>query len=119
VSFVCSSDGTVDSTRAVSIGLIVTELVLNAIKHAFPTPHSGSTISVSYEASGDEWALAIRDNGIGTGTAASAGAGGLGTAIVAALAAQLGAVVATSSSNTGRNIVIGPNAIVAPIPIAA
>ena len=32
-----AESGRIDSQKAVSLGLIVTELVLNAIKYAFPT----------------------------------------------------------------------------------
>jgi len=119
VSFTSQFQGTVDSTRAVSLGLIVTEMVLNAIKHAFPDPAVRGSIIVSYEASGDEWALAIRDDGIGTGKSPSAGSGGLGTAIVTALASQLSAVVTTTSGDEGRSIVVGPSSREAPLSIAA
>src|SRR5450830_1831841 len=40
--------GTVLSHQAVSIGLIVTELVMNALKHAFPNEKKDAAIVVSY-----------------------------------------------------------------------
>ena len=51
------------SEWAVSFGLIVTELVINALKYAFPTHVSSGHIAVTYEVTGDEWVLAIVDNG--------------------------------------------------------
>jgi two-component sensor histidine kinase len=119
VAFVSSSGGTLDSARAVSIGLIVTELVLNSIKHAFPRPRADAVITVSYEASDSEWTLAVRDNGLGTGASPGLGTGGLGTAIVAALANQLGANITTTSTVHGRTVVLGPGSIAATLPIAA
>ena len=40
---------TVVSHEAVSIGLIVTDLVMNALKHAFPTEKPDAAIVVSYK----------------------------------------------------------------------
>jgi chemotaxis protein methyltransferase CheR len=84
--------GLIGSDKAVSMGLIVTELVINAIKYAFPGDRADALVLVRYESAGDGWVLVVGDNGIG----AAAGApppthGGLGTAIVEALVRQLDA----------------------------
>ena len=57
--------GTAISREAVSIGLIVTELVMNALKHAFPSEKANAAIVVSYKVAGTDWKLTISDNGIG------------------------------------------------------
>ncbi|MFZ0110414.1 MAG: ATP-binding protein, partial [Pseudolabrys sp.] len=57
--------GTAISREAVSIGLIVTELVMNALKHAFPSEKPNAAIVVSYKVAGTDWKLTISDNGIG------------------------------------------------------
>ena len=49
---------------SVSLGLIVTELVINALKHAFPRHRKGE-ILVDYRADGAAWTLSVRDTGIG------------------------------------------------------
>ena len=52
------------SAEAMSIGLIATELVINALKHAFPDS-SGGEILVRYEADGPDWRLSISVDGVG------------------------------------------------------
>ena len=55
----------VSSTEAVSIGLIVTELVINALKHAFGQPSATGVIVVSYEVARASWQLTVSDDGVG------------------------------------------------------
>src|ERR1700732_3355774 len=84
--------GSVTSREAASLGLIVTELVLNAVKHAFPDDKIDHRITVAYDVAGTNWKLSVADNGIGKRTDAFAQArSGLGTSIVKALAQQLDA----------------------------
>ena len=54
----------VGADASVSLGLIVTELVINALKHAFPDRRKGK-ILVDYRAYGTEWTLSVRDDGVG------------------------------------------------------
>jgi two-component sensor histidine kinase len=99
--------GRIDSQKAVSLGLIVTELVLNAIKHAFPAGRAGAFILVTYEIDGDDWKLTVSDNGIGkAGTGTEAPSPGLGTAIVEALVKQLNARIDAESGSAGTNIAV-------------
>jgi len=98
--------GSALSSQAVSIGLIVTELLLNAVKHAFPGDRSG-TIRVSYHAHDPEWRLSVSDDGVGTGSeTARPPPTGLGTSIVDALAHQLESRVETSSGPQGMTVSI-------------
>ena len=93
--------GTAVSGQAVSIGLIVTELLINAVKHAFPPGRAG-TVSVRYKASGSAWHLSVSDDGIGRfGKDGQLVTPGLGTSIVEALAQQLGARVEIKSGPSG------------------
>ncbi len=55
----------IGSEQTVSLGLIVTELVINLIKYAFPVSKAGDAIDVDYGASGTDWTLVVSDNGIG------------------------------------------------------
>lgn len=52
-----SADDSVTTAEiSVSLGLIVTELVINALKHAFPGPAQQGRITVEYTAHGKRWA---------------------------------------------------------------
>ena len=104
---VTADEGTVDSSEAVSLGLIVTELVINAIKYAFPTGKADAQIVVSYELAGGGWKLAVSDNGVGKipGDDPQAPVG-LGTTIVSALAKQLDARVESDGGDAGLRVSI-------------
>lgn len=82
-----------DLDRAVPCGLIVNELIMNAIKHAFPDGRRGS-ILVRIERQGTSTSFSVRDDGVGLPPAFSlASSGSTGVRIVTALARQLGAVL--------------------------
>jgi two-component sensor histidine kinase len=85
---------------SVSLGLIVTELVINALKHAFPEERSGK-IRVNYHAHGANWILSVADNGVGMPADAARAKPGLGTSIVQALSAQLHGVIKVGNTNPG------------------
>jgi two-component sensor histidine kinase len=97
--------GTAVSRDAVSIGLIVTELVMNALKHAFPVAKPDAAIVVSYKVAETDWKLTIADNGIGKpDVKASENKGGLGTSLIQALAKQLDARVDIASDCHGTAV---------------
>jgi len=99
-----ATSGSANSSEAVSLGLIVTELVINALKHGFPGGDKGE-ILVKYEAQNSGWQLSVSDNGSGPQDAAGEPPHmGLGTSIVEALAHQLGGVVHKSSGPQGTTI---------------
>lgn len=85
---------------SVSLGLIVTELVINALKHAFPGGRSGKIV-VGYSSHGRNWTLTVRDDGVGMPKDAASATPGLGTSIVEALAKQLHARIQVESPGHG------------------
>jgi two-component sensor histidine kinase len=90
---------------AESLGLIVTEVVINALKHAFNADTKDGRITVSYEVSGTDWKLSVADNGIGKPDGVFAQPkSGLGTGIVKALAKQLDSQVVTVSGPKGTTV---------------
>lgn len=84
----------VPSKDAVSIGVIITELVTNALKYGFPNKLSGTVhVSLTTRHGGETMVLQVKDDGIGLDTEASVAKGGLGSRIVDRLAAALGGEV--------------------------
>jgi two-component sensor histidine kinase len=102
---VIADAGSAVSADAVSLGLIVTELVINALKYAFPDLGKDAAVTVRYEVHGTDWKLSVCDNGVGREEAKAPSAkGGLGTSLVQALAHQLDAQVETISGPTGMRV---------------
>src|SRR5665213_3200726 len=94
-----------DADISVSLGLIVTELVINALKHGFPG-HRAGKIVVTYASHGPNWTMSVSDNGIGMPAASAGDKPGLGTNIVEALAKRMDATVQVASANPGTAVSI-------------
>jgi len=90
---------------SISLGLIVTELVINALKHAFPGGAPGK-ITVDYRSHGPNWRLSVDDDGVGMPEAIGDATPGLGTTIVEALARQLKARVSVTARSPGTSVAI-------------
>ena len=90
---------------SISLGLIVTELVINALKHAFPYGRGGM-IKVDYRSHGPNWTLLVGDDGVGMPEESLQAKPGLGTSIVEALARQLRARVQVDDANPGTAVSI-------------
>jgi two-component sensor histidine kinase len=117
---VLADEGRIGSDKAVSVGLIVTELVINAVKYAFPANKPGGLVQVTYESQGPDWTLVVSDNGVGKNLAAEAETpGGLGTIIVKALVQQLEARMEVVSSDAGMSVSIRRSGAAAQLPHAA
>jgi two-component sensor histidine kinase len=98
-------EGSASCRDAESLGLIVTELVINSVKHAFDEDTNDGQITVAFDVSGTDWKLSVTDNGIGKPNGVFAQAKtGLGTGIVDALAKQLDAKVETLSGPGGTSV---------------
>lgn len=101
-----TDDSSADANQSTSLGLIVTELVINALKHAFPDRNRSGEILVDYRAQGAGFALTVSDNGVGIAASGEPTKPGLGTGIVEALSRHLGAVVERFDNAPGTRIVI-------------
>jgi two-component sensor histidine kinase len=106
VSLETDVDGSIASGEvSVSLGLIVTELVINALKHAFPE-HRAGIITVDYRSRGAVWSLSVGDDGVGIPHGGTDHHVGLGTSIVEALARKLGATVRITDADPGTMVSI-------------
>lgn len=98
-------DSNVPADVSVSLGLIVTELVINALKHAFPDERTGKN-SIDYQSSGKDWTLSIADNGIGMPPGDDAPKAGLGTGVVEALVKNLQGEISLTNADPGTVVTI-------------
>ena len=98
-------DSVVTANASVSLGLIITELVINALKHAFPEQNNGK-VTVDYRSDGHKWTLSVNDDGIGMPKGADKAKPGLGTGIVEALAKQLGGRIRVSDTSPGTSFTL-------------
>lgn len=102
---VTGEGGIATSRQAESLGLIVTELIMNALKHAFPDDKIEGRIIVGYDVAGTNWKLSVCDDGIGKPDGVFAQPKtGLGTGIVKALSQQLKAEVETVAGPEGTTV---------------
>jgi two-component sensor histidine kinase len=90
------------SQTATRLGLIVNELVTNALKHAFPDDRGG-TVYVRLRRSGGELTLEVEDNGIGCPDAPT---DGLGSRLVRLLVQQLRGQMTRAAAAPGCRVTI-------------
>ena len=99
-------DSVFDGRTTTSLGLIVTELVINSLKHAFPDVNQPGSISVHFRGTPTGWKLSVEDNGIGYPETAARKKPGLGTGIIEALASQLDGQITISSKHPGTSVTV-------------
>ena len=117
---VAASEGALPTSHAVSIGLIVTELIINAIKYAFPDHNASARIRVTFEMAKSDWKLTVADNGTGRNTKDEVKtSSGLGTALIGALAKQLKAQVNETSTTEGLAVAVTHSTFESHLPVAA
>ncbi len=76
----------VEADTAVPLGIVLTELVTNAVKYAFPAPRSGTILAQAQRSPSGRIELTIRDDGIGMSHFRE---GSLGHGIVQSLVRQI------------------------------
>ena len=94
----------IDPDRAVAIGIIVNELVMNAVKYAYPD--GAGPIHVDLNAQGDDLVLSIADDGVGLNAKSDPRSTGMGQRIVTAMASKLEASVERDPAHAGTRIVL-------------
>jgi two-component sensor histidine kinase len=94
----------IDPDRAVAIGIIVNELVMNAVKYAYPD--GAGPIHVELKLEGEDIMVAIADDGVGLNAKADPRSTGMGQRIVSAMAAKLDASAERDPNHHGTRIVL-------------
>ena len=95
---------TIPTEKAASVGVIVTELVTNALKYAYAEGQAGEIRIALIRAGEQNIGLIVEDDGVGwEGTGAPQGTG-LGSRIVKAMAASLGATVSYANKVPGTQV---------------
>ena len=92
---------------ATTVGILVGELVTNALKHAFPG-NAGGTITVRLKRENGVPTLSVSDDGVGLPEGLVPGEGGLGSVIVKQLGQQFGGAPVYQRSAAGGLVVIVP-----------
>ena len=99
----CAGEGVLDATTCEWLGLIVSELVMNAAKHAFPERTGGRIRVELYAPDGMAWCCTVSDNGCGMRKTTAAGAG---SRIVDSLVRMLEGEMAIDSGAAGTAVTI-------------
>ena len=98
----------IDPDRAVAIGIVVNELVMNAVKYAYPD--GSGPIHVELTTERDDVVLSIADDGVGENDSEAGNSDprstGMGQRIVSAMASKLEASVARDPDHAGTKIVL-------------
>lgn len=101
-------DAIIPLDQAMPCGLLITEIVTNAVKHAFPNGHAKPTIKISFKESGpSQYLLIIEDNGRGikhgkNGDGHADESGSLGTLLIENLTRQINGTLRCSESEGTR-----------------
>jgi two-component sensor histidine kinase len=100
--------------RAVAVGVMMTEMVLNAIKYAYP--NGGGPVRVSGVVGDDlQVSLTVEDDGIGSSASEKPVGTGLGRRIIQALSSKLGASVTQDPTHAGTSLTIRFPALEPPV----
>lgn len=94
----------IPTEKAASIGVIVTELVTNAIKYAYADLRQGDVRILMSRGQGETIDLSVEDDGIGWDGSGKPQGTGLGSRIVKAMASSLGATVDYRTEGGGTRV---------------
>ncbi len=95
----------VDADTAVPLGIVITELITNAVKYAFPVPRSGTILAQVHRRQPGWVEVVIRDDGVGMSRLRE---GSLGYGLVRSLVEQIrGEIDTRSESDAGLTVTFG------------
>jgi two-component sensor histidine kinase len=92
-----------DADRAIPLGLAVSEVITNALRHAF-VGRAGGTVLITGTVEAEAVVIRVRDDGVGM--TADAGTG-LGSRIIQSLVGRIGAAVEVeSTAGMGTEVIL-------------
>jgi PAS domain S-box-containing protein len=104
-----AEDLALDMDRAIPCGLVLNELVTNALKYAFPDPGRGGAIVVRLAKNGGDIVLTVEDDGVGMDVeAARKSSNSLGLTLSIMLAQQLRGTLTLDGSGGVRAVLRFP-----------
>ena len=102
----CAQPILLNPDKAVSLGVVVAELVTNAFKYAYPAGEQGE-VRVKFEAEpSNHLRLVVEDDGGGMGAGVSARGTGLGQRVIAAMARSLNSRIEYDPNHRGARVVL-------------
>jgi two-component sensor histidine kinase len=91
---------------ATTLGVVTTELVINACKHAYRDNEPGD-VDLSFKVRlGSLFKLEVRDHGLRAGSAQFARPGGLGNRIIEAMSRKLGGTTTYTAKDDGLRVLV-------------
>lgn len=99
----------IDADSAVTIGVIVTELVINALKYAYPGGSGPVRVKLELDDQPGRYRLIVEDDGVGkadTGPRAGPASSGIGRTIIGAMASKLNSTVSYDETVVGTRAVL-------------
>ncbi len=95
-----------ETDKAVSLGVVVTELVTNAYKYAYPAGQGGEIRVNLAELADRGLRLVVEDDGVGLPAGGEVRGTGLGRKVISAMARSLGSTVAFDAGHRGVRAVM-------------
>ena len=107
ILFEASEPMYLNTDRAISLALVVTELAANAAKHAYPDKARGQIWVRLTRGAGETARVSVRDDGVGLPRDFDIGkAGGLGMRLARALTKQAGAKLGFERHSRGTEVIV-------------
>lgn len=105
VRLTVESDLQVTTDKAVSIGVVVNELLTNAYKYAYPDGQAGE-IRVLFGRDDTHATLVVEDDGVGWEESTAVAGTGIGTQVVRSMALNLGAELSLDKEHRGTRVIL-------------
>jgi two-component sensor histidine kinase/CheY-like chemotaxis protein len=100
------TDISVATDKAVSVGVVITELITNALKYAYPNDADGEIRVRLTRKAGGRLLLAVEDDGVGWAGVGQAKGTGVGSRVIDAMATNLQSAVSYDRVQKGTRVTI-------------